>query len=759
MQEISRQSNISPRIDRIRFVRSARLAMTLRVGNTNRPIDMSYCQVLSKHTGRKLIYLLVFVFALYNCTHKETHSNPADWPEYLGGADRNHYSALEQVTLANVSRLRIAWEYHTKDSGQLQCNPIIMNGILYGMTATTEPFALDAATGRELWRLSDTTGTVWYSTSRGLAYWENGTDKRILFTRESELYALDASTGKKIESFGVDGKVSLKSGLGPKASEKFVISNTPGTVFKDLIIMPMRLSEGSDAAPGYVQAFNVKTGALAWVFKTIPHPGEEGYETWPREAYKNTNVGAVNNWAGMAVDRQREIIYIPTGSAAFDFYGGDRQGKNLFANSLLALDANTGRKIWHFQIVHHDILDRDLPAPPNLVTVNHKGKKIDAVAQTTKHGFIFLFNRETGEPLFDIEEISVPASDVAGEEAWPTQPKPVRPEPFARQTLAESDIRIDVPNRKELIAKLRSSRSEGPFTPLSEKGTIIFPGLDGGAEWGGAAADPEGILYVNSSEMPWLISLAKETQDKSRRISPGAEIYASKCSACHGSDRKGNPVSGFPSLVGINEKYNREQVLNIIAKGKGMMPAFKTFSEQQTRDLLAFLYGDTVSISEDKKEVVGSSQPKSNKEDTIQKWKISGYTKFLGSDGYPAINPPWGTLNAIDMNTGEYVWKIPYGETLTADGKTYLKTGSESYGGPLVTKSGLLFIAGTKDSKFRAYNKKNGVLVWETLLPAAAFATPATYSVAGKQYIVIACGGTKLGATKGESYLAFSLPD
>jgi quinoprotein glucose dehydrogenase len=698
---------------------------------------------------------LCVILILLSCQDGERKLSSHDWREYLGGPDRNHYSALDQINAGNVKQLQVAWEYHTGDSGQIQCNAIIVDGVLYGMTASTQPFALDAKTGREIWRLRDSSAMPWYSTSRGVALWTNGGEKRLLYTKESDLYAVDALTGKPIITFGDSGRVSLKAGLGESAKEKFVISNTPGTIFEDLIVMPMRVSEGSDAAPGFIQAFDIQSGKLAWVFKTIPHPGEEGYATWSPDAYRNTTIGGANNWSGMAVDRERGILFVPTGSAAFDFYGGDRIGENLFANTLLALDARTGKKLWHYQTVHHDVLDRDMPAPPNLVTVIRDGKRVDAVAQITKQGFVFLFDRENGTPLFEIQEVPAPRSDIPGEDTWPTQPRPVKPVPFARQVLTEKDINPNASNRAELIATLRQSRSEGTFTPLSQQGTIIFPGLDGGAEWGGAAADPDGILYVNSNEMAWHISLKQEANDPNAEwIHPGAQVYASKCSSCHGVERKGNAASGFPSLVNLSDKFERDHVLRIITGGKGMMPAFTTLTIKERKTLIAFLYSDKTEAGA-KKEVDATEKVT---DAAKPNWKISGYTKFLDKDGYPAISPPWGTLNAIDLNTGEYRWKITYGETPELASKGLPQTGSENYGGPIVTASGLLFIAGAKDKKFRAYDKNTGVLLWETTLPAAAFATPSTYAVDGKQFIVIACGGTKLGAAKGESYVAFALP-
>ncbi len=707
----------------------------------------------NRYLALLILLLLVVGASIYFLRGNRSDDSAREWREYLGGPDRNHYSTLDQINASNVKQLVRAWEYHTQDSGQIQCNPIVVDGVLYAVTATVQPFAVDAATGKELWRVRDTTGTTWYGTSRGVVYWENGNDKRILYTKESFLCAVDATNGKPIRDFGDNGQASLKAGLGPTAEKKFVISNTPGTVYEDLIIMPIRVSEGSDAALGYIQAFDIRTGKLAWVFKTIPDPGQPGYETWPPDAYKNFDVGAANNWSGMAIDRERGMVFVPTGSAGFDYYGASRLGSNLYANTLLALNAKTGERIWHFQMVHHDILDRDAPAPPNLVTITRDGKKIDAVAQVTKQGLVFLFNRENGEPLFPIEEKPFPASDIPGEEAWPTQPVPTKPEPYARQRVTLDDINPSASNREELIQKFKIARSEGIFTPLSRNGTIVFPGLDGGAEWGGAAVDPEGIMYVNSSEMAWLLALNEaKAVDEKKIIHPGEQVYAANCSSCHGSERKGNSASGFPSLVNLASRFQKEHVTKVISSGKGMMPAFKKLSEKELNNLVAFLYGENAK-AEDKEEAVAEVKaPK-------PRFNFSGFTKFLDKDGYPAITPPWGTLNAIDLNTGEYKWKKVFGEYPDLMAKGIPQTGAESYGGPVITASGLLFIAGTKDGQFRVYDKKNGELLWETKLPAAGFATPSTYEVKGKQYIVIACGGTKLGAKKGESYVAFALPE
>ena len=716
---------------------------------------------------KRLFLPLIFVLCIFLLSwvlRKEELPPNGDWPEYLGGPDRNHYSPLQQINASNVKELKIAWQYHTGDSGQIQCNPIIVNGILYGMTASTQPFAIDAATGQQKWRKQKESDNS-LSSSRGLVYWENGNDKRILYTKGSWLYALDALTGEKITSFGDSGRTSLKAGLGPTAKDKMVISNTPGTVYGDLIVMPLRVSEGIDAPFGNIQAFNIKTGKLAWVFQTIPLPGQFGYDTWSKNVYKNTLVGAANNWSGMAIDRKRGILFVPTGSAAFDFYGGDRKGANLFANCLLALDAKTGKRLWHYQLVHHDILDRDPPAPPNLVTINRNGKQVDAVVQVTKQGLVFVFDRVTGAPLFPIEERPVPVSDVPGEKSWPTQPFPTKPAPYARQTITEADINPYSESHDSLVALFRKSRYGGPFTPLSKKGTIIFPGLDGGAEWGGSAVDPDGTLYVNSNEMAWLIAIGETASEAQMAgMSSGNRLYTTNCIGCHGSERKGNPASGYPSLIGVGSRRTRDYINTIITNGKGMMPGFPKFNDKQKQALIAFLSGqerDEIGLAK----VQGPANTKTKTKtagatgntNPAYSYKISGYSKFLDKNGMPAVSPPWGTLNAIDLNTGEYKWKIPYGEYPELAAKGIPQTGAESYGGPVVTASGLLFIAGTKDKKFRVYDKNNGQLLWETLLPAAAFATPSTYEINGKQYIVIACGGTKMGSEAGDSYVAFAL--
>ncbi|MDT8886744.1 outer membrane protein assembly factor BamB family protein [Aquirufa regiilacus] len=662
-----------------------------------------------------------------------------DWPEYLGGPDRNHYSPLTQINASNAKDLQVAWTYALPDSGQMQANPITVNGKLYSVSASVQAFALDAATGKEIWRFGDPLKN-WASTSRGLSY----ADERILYTAGPNLWALDAKTGKPIETFGDQGKVDLHTGLPEIAKDKFIISNTPGTIVGDLIVMPLRLSEGADAAPGDIRAFNIYTGKLVWSFHTIPYPGEKGYSTFPKDAHQNTYTGAANNWAGMAVDRKRGIIYVPTGSAGYDFWGGNRKGQNLYANCLLALDAKTGKLIWHFQTTHHDIWDRDLPAPPNLITVTRKRKRIDAVAQITKQGFVFIFDRVTGKPLFPIQERKVNTTALLGEQAWKTQPFPLLPKPYARLSneIQASDLSPYAKNKKDLMNQLANLK-RGWYDAPSEQGTLILPGFDGGGEWGGAGADPEkGILYINSNEMGWIQKMVKNKQAKQMT---GEGLYQQYCANCHGSDRKGNPASGYPSLFGIEKKRESKFIVQMIKQGKGMMPGFGHITSEGQQAIASYIQGLAP------KEVLAQNSQ------TLIPYQMSGYNKFLDQDGLPALSTPWGTLNAIDMNTGKYLWKIPFGQEPELVKQGVTDTGGENYGGPIITKSGLLIIAATKDATLRIYQTSTGNLLASHRLPFASFATPSTYMVNGKQYIVVTCGGTKLGTAKGNVVVAFSV--
>lgn len=716
---------------------------------------------------------IILCVVVWGCqTRKSDYSG---WPTYAGSKEGNRYSSNTQITPENVKQLEVVWTFVSGDKdpnnrSQNQCNPIVVDGVFYGSTPQLKLVALNAANGAVHWIFDPATADssakndpyAFFKVSRGVTYWqdESGSDRRLFYSTGSKTWCIDAASGKPVNGFGKGGYLDLTENLerDPATFNPFVSNTTPGIIYKDLLIMGHRVAESADGAPGHIRAYDVRTGSMKWIFHTIPQPGETGYESWSDpDAWKK--FGGANNWAGMSLDETRGIVYVPTGSVSGDFYGGIRPGANLFGNSLIALDAATGKYIWHYQIVHHDLWDRDLPANPNLITLNHQGKKVDAVAQITKHGYVFVFDRVTGAPLFPIEEKAVPASDLPGELAYPTQPIPTLPEPFARQSFTAEDVSdLDSVTRLAMLEKFNQIKYRDPFTPPSKSGVWIFPGFDGGGEWGGAAVDIEtGVLYINSSELPWSLTMidVPKGDSKGSMLTQGKGIYTMYCLACHGVDRKGNG-SSFPSVLEVKKKYNEKQLSSLIEKGKNMMPAFSQIKGSEREALLAFL------LEQEEKEPSSRVETKEPASATLLNevpYVMTGYNRFLDANGYPGIKPPWGTLNAVDLNSGKLVWKVPLGEYDELSKRGIPPTGTENYGGPLVTKSGLIFIAATKDEKIRAFDKKTGAVLWEAKLPAAGYATPATYLVNGKQYIVIACGGGKIGSKSGDSYVAFALPD
>ena len=577
-----------------------------------------------------------------------------------------------------------------------------------------------------------------------------------MYTAGSALYSVNALDGKLVKDFGAGGRVDLHEGLDRDVKDLFITATSPGIIYKDIIIMGSRVDEGAAAAPGHIRAYNVKTGKRQWIFHTIPQPGEDGYETWDdTTAYKF--IGGANAWSGFSLDKDRGIVYTCTGSASYDWYGGRRAGNDLYGNCVLALDAATGKHIWHFQTVHHDVWDRDLSSPPALVTITREGKKVDALAVTTKSGFIFLFDRTTGKPLNEIVEKAVPQqSDLAGEKLAATQPFPTVPAPFMRQLFTEKDINPLLPDSSYAAIKKRlaSYKNDNMFNPPSLQGTVVFPGLDGGAEWGGPTFDPSsGLLYINANEMAWVI---QAVDVKSIPVKPennleaGARLYQSTCMSCHGPERKG--AGNFPSLINVEKKYTAASFDTLLQSGRRMMPAFKQLNVAERNAIASFI----LDISTQKNKRFIDTANKKNDPFKLP-YTISGYNKFLSKEGYPAIAPPWGTLNAIDLNTGKYLWKKTLGND--ADFTNAKEpTGVENYGASVVTAGGLLFIAATKDGKLRAFNKRDGSLLWEVSLPVPGYATPSVYELNGKQYIVIACGGGKMNTKSGDSYMAFALP-
>jgi quinoprotein glucose dehydrogenase len=659
-----------------------------------------------------------------------------EWP-VNGGPGNIRYSTLKQINASNVSRLQVAWAYDAHDAfkdSEMQSNPIVVDGILYATTPKLRVIALNAATGREIWSFDPNQGAQSQRRyrHRGVTVYKD----RVFFTHRNYLWALDRKTGKPIQPFGDDGRIDLRKGLDRPPESVTISASSPGVIFEDTIVMGSTVPETLPGSPGHIRAFDVNTGKQRWIFHTIPHPGEFGYETWPPEAYKIS--GGANAWAGLSVDAKLGMIFAATGSASFDFYGSNRIGDNLFADCVLALDARTGKRIWHFQAIKHDVWDLDFPAAPSLVTVTRDGKKVDAIAQITKTGYVYVFDRRTGEPLFPIAYRKAPASPLDGEKLAETQPYPVKPPPFTRQAFTADMITNRTPEAHAAVLEMfRKLDSNGIFTPPSLRGTVLMPGTDGGGEWGGAAFDPEtGLLYVNSNEQPWVIRMV--THDTT-------SLYKNNCASCHGDDRTGAPPT-FPSLVDIGKRRSREEIASVIREGTGRMPGFD-YLGRGINEIVDFLITgkDT-----------GSSVAKDS---NWQKYRNEGYILFRDPEGYPPLTPPWGTLNVIDLNQGEIRWQIPLGEYPELVAKGIKNTGSDNYGGPVVTASGLLFIGATNfDKKFRAFDKLTGKLLWETVLPAAGNATPSIYEIDGREYVVIVCGGGKNGAPSGSSIVAFALP-
>ena len=623
-------------------------------------------------------YCLIAVAYLLTCAACASGqpNQIVDWPRVGNDPGCMRYSELAQINLGNVRQLKPDWTYHTGEvkgriGKTIECTPIVIGGVMYVTTGYLRVVALDAATGQEIWQFDPlrdhpfpyrpTSGGV----NRGCAYWSEGKregDRRIIHgTSDGRLFSLDAKTGRLDSRFGDGGIVNLRRGLASNTATLSYGPTSAPAIWKDTVIVGVSCGEGPDlAAPGDIRAFDVRTGREVWRFRTVPGPGEFGHETWEGDSWKDR--GGANAWGGFSIDANRGMVFAGLGSASFDFYGGDRHGSNLFANCTIALDARTGSRVWHFQTLHHDLWDHDLPVYPNLVTVSHEGKKVDAVAQVTKTGYVFLFDRETGKPLFDVEEKPVPASDVPGESAWPTQPIPVKPPPFAAQFLDESNVtNIGAANHESALARLRAVRRGPAFHPPSLQGTIAIPGLLGGANWSGASFDPTtGLLYVNSNNVPNIITLVKGKNGKTWQYGP----YTHK-----------------------------------------------------------------------------------------------GYIEFRDHEGYPGIKPPWGMLSAINLNTGKFVWRVLLGEYPELTARGVPQTGTESIGGTVVTAGGLVFIAATKDERIHAFDKETGKLLWEHPLPAGGYATPSTYMVNGRQYVVIAAGGAgKMETKAGDAFVAFALP-
>jgi quinoprotein glucose dehydrogenase len=690
-----------------------------------------------------------FLFAALVTGYALAQTPYRGWEVVGGSPDAIHYSSLTQINTRNIRSLKVAWKFDSHDEypgSDIQCNPIVVDGVMFVTTPNLRVVALDAATGNQIWTFGGGPGVRARHPNRGLTYWSDGAKSRIFVTLDSQLLSLDAKTGKLDPEFGDAGKLELRAAFDPPLKNTSLSVTSPGVIYHDLIILGSSVSEALPATPGDIRAYNVRTGKLCWTFHTIPHPGEFGYDTWPADAWKTS--GAANNWAGMAVDVKRGLIFVPTGSAAADFYGADRHGDDLFADTLLCLEAETGKRKWHFQGVRHDVWDLDFPCPPLLVRVKHNGKLVDAVAQAGKSGYLYVLDRETGKSLFPLTEKPVPPSSVDGELLAKSQPVPIKPEPFVRQGFTEAIVtnRTEAAHRA-VLEQLQSLDHGQMFVSPSLKGVVLFPGAAGGAEWGGGAYDPETHLYyINVNELPWLVRLAPPDQIKQTALA--SEAYKRLCGSCHGRDMKGAPPE-YPALDHLAGKISDEQLATMIRKGGGRMPEFAWLGEPAIKglaDLLLRQVDNPISIRTPHRLSAGL------------KYSTESFRKFLDPDGYPANTPPWGTLSAINLDTGDYAWQIPFGEYPELVAKGMKNTGSENHGGGVVTAGGLFFIGATHyDNKFRAFDKKTGALLWETTLPYAANATPATYELNGKEYVVVAAGGGR-DRPSGGSYIAFALP-
>ena len=692
--------------------------------------------------------LAVLSFASLAATAADA-PRPADWPHYGGSPEQTRYSPLAQIDRENVKHLKVAWTYDTGDAfdgSEMQCQPVVAHGVLYATSPRLRVFALDAATGALLWSFDPTPEAKRPARTRlrGLMYRERGQDRRIYLAARHWLYALDARTGRPLAGFGREGRVDLREGFEGRDPRTLTVGlNTPGVFYGDLLIVGSIVPEGLPSAPGDIRAFDADTGKQRWAFHTIPHPGEPGYETWPKDAWRYA--GGANAWSGVALDERRGLVFASTGSTSYDFYGANRHGDNLYANTVLCLRAATGERVWHFQAVRHDLWDRDFPAPPSLVTITRDGRRVDVVTQTAKNGRLYVLDRETGRPVFPMEEVKAKPSDVPGEQAAPAQILPALPPPYTRQRFSEDLITTRTPEAAKAVrARWETLRRGGEFDPPSLQGTVLFPGMDGGAEWGGTAYDASsGLLYVNANEMAWVVKLAERKRPDGGPAS-GRALYERHCAACHRADLRGSPPE-LPSLDGLSARRSFDEVADVVHDGGGRMPGFAQLPGPARRAIVEY-------VLTGRSETVRADAPSP----FDVPYSLDGYIRFTDPDGFPAVKPPWGTLTAVDVGRGAIAWQVPLGEV---PGSGLKDTGSENYGGPVVTAGGLVFIGATNyDRKFHAFDAASGKLLWETTLPAAGNATPAVYEAAGKQYVVIAAGGGKWGAPSGGSYVAFALP-
>jgi len=699
------------------------------------------------------------VFAGCSQDQDAAHSD-VDWPIYNGDWGGTKYSSLDQINKDNVGELELLWRYRVDDAGDgrstvLQTNPMVVDGIVYLASAGAKLIAIDLHTRETLWVHRPPDDLRGAARVRGVTFWQDGDDRRIYYGSGVSLFAVNADTGQLVEAFGQGGKIDLRKGLDADHDSRRVSSRAPGVIYKDTLVLGTSVGEGPhQAAPGHIRGYDVRTGEQRWIFHTVPHPGEYGHETWSAESYKT--VGGANAWGGLTLDQERGIVFAGTGSATYDHWGGNRLGDNLFANSVLALDAETGERIWHFQTVHHDLWDYDLPTPPTLVSLYKDGELIDAVAQPSKMGHVFVLDRVTGEPIFGVEERPVPPSVIPGETSSPTQPFPILPPPLTKQSFTLDEV-TDLSEEASayVLNELEGMVMGDIFDPPSFEKLVIMPQFNGGMEWPGAAYDPQShTLIVNTNnEAEWHSMEAAGSSDELTPYALGRKIARSVCARCHGVASEGIPgVADTPGMLDVADRLTKDDVRTLLQEGRGQMPTFAHFSDTEIGAVLAYLFDERGGepISEESALQYAGGIP----------YLGTGHWDFRDNRGFPINKRPWGMLNSVDLSTGAINWQVPLGTYTELEAEGHSPTGTFNIGGPVITAGGLVFVAGTLDERFRAFDKDTGELLWEFQMDAAGYATPAVFEIDGKQYIVMAGGGGGIPRTRsGDSYYFFGLPE
>ncbi|NBS19412.1 MAG: pyrroloquinoline quinone-dependent dehydrogenase [Flavobacteriia bacterium] len=688
-------------------------------------------------------FKLIGLLFLISCSNEGEKYR--SWRIYSGDASGSKYSNLTQINTQNVDQLKLIWELEIFDPSEnhkdgIQCNPIVIDNQMYVIGPDLKVHAIQASSGIINWSFDPFPGEKYSGNSRGVTYFDDGKNGRIFFVAASDLYCLDARTGEPISGFGNQGKVSLKKGFGEEKSQLFITASTPGIIYENLLILGSRVLDGANqkTMPGNIRAFDVFSGKIEWEFKTIPSPGELGYDTWPKDAWKNEYI-SVNSWSGFTLDQENDLLFFGTGSPSYDHWGGNRIGDNLFGNCIMALNAKTGKRIWHFQTVHHDLWDYDIPCPPNLVRVNSNGKLVDAIAQPTKTGQLFVLNRHTGTPIHPVTEKAVPTSDIPGEITSKTQPFTTDGLIYATTTIDQNSLnKIEGFQNQSIQDSLVGMIYGQLYLPPSKQPTMVFPQFNGGTDWGGAAYDPrERMLYVNASNEPeWFAMMDLTENQVITSYQYGKQLFDAHCKICHNTSQN--------NLLTHLDKHDRPRIKAALVQGKGQMPAFPHFEASALNALSDYI----TDLDSGKKIKI------ENRDKAFEiPWVANGHPELKTKNGYPINQTPWGTLSKIDLDAGKIDWQIPLGTYPQLEKQGHPPTGTFNMGGPVVTAGNLIFIGATMDERFRAFDQSNGKMLWEYPLEAGGYATPAIYEVNGKQYIVIAGGGNGKPGTKGGNKL------